>query len=325
MSTRSPNARSRHRRWLSALLALAGIGLAGFLIYRSISRYSPDQLAAAVLAVPTSRIAMCTLFAALSYICLTGFDWLATRHVGHKLPYRYVALTSFCSLSLGHNIGFAALSSGAVRYRFYSRAGIPFADIAVIIVFCGVTVVLGLLTLGGIALLVSPEQGEALTGLPRTVLLPLGVLCLLVPAAYVLLAALVRHPIPLRHWQLHVPRPWIASAQVAIGCLNFACVAASLFQAISAVAEVRYLLVAAVYVVANVLSLIAHAPGGLGVIEAVVLHLISQDKVIGALIIFRVTYFFIPLALGLALFAANELMLRFRRGRSAALPFSPKP
>lgn len=35
--------------------------------------------------------------------------------------YPRAALASFTSLAIGHNVGVAALSSGAVRYRFYSR------------------------------------------------------------------------------------------------------------------------------------------------------------------------------------------------------------
>src|SRR5690606_1118282 len=45
-------------------------------------------------------------FAAASYLCLTGFDALAVRYAGRPLPYRRVALASFVSLTIGHNIGF---------------------------------------------------------------------------------------------------------------------------------------------------------------------------------------------------------------------------
>jgi uncharacterized membrane protein YbhN (UPF0104 family) len=107
--------RPKIKHALKVALAVAVIALAGALLYRTLSRYSYDEIVASMTAIPASRIALAMLFAGASYLCLTGFDWLALRYVGQKLPYPYVALTSFCSLSLGHNIGLAALSSGTVR------------------------------------------------------------------------------------------------------------------------------------------------------------------------------------------------------------------
>ncbi|MGO7859663.1 UPF0104 family protein, partial [Rhizobium ruizarguesonis] len=87
------------------------------------------------------------------------FDVLAIRSLGKSLPYSRIALASFIILSLGHNIGFAGLISGAFLYRFYSRWGLTAEDVAKIILFFGVTVGLGLITLGGLAMIVNP--GEA--------------------------------------------------------------------------------------------------------------------------------------------------------------------
>src|SRR3954469_3454903 len=120
---------------------------------------------------------MAGCFAAASYICLTGFDWLALHYCGRPLPYRKAALASFTSLSLGHNFGFAALSSGAVRYRFYSRWGLSAEQIARVIIFCGVTVGLGLILLGGIALLFNPLRAHQVTGLEPHALFGIGMFC----------------------------------------------------------------------------------------------------------------------------------------------------
>ena len=124
------------RNW-KYLIAAAAIGLAAFLLYRTLSRYSLDQLVEAVSAVPVPRLLGAAGFAAASYLCLTCFDYLALRYVGKPLPYPKAALASFTALSLGHNIGLAALSSGAVRYRFYSRWGLSTGEVAKVIVFCG--------------------------------------------------------------------------------------------------------------------------------------------------------------------------------------------
>jgi glycosyltransferase 2 family protein len=131
--------RGNIRRWLVRFLAAAALALAAFLLYRTLSRYDLDQIVASVVSIPLDRLALAGAFAAASYLCLTGFDALAVRYVGRVLPYRSVALASFCSLSIGHNVGLAALSSGAIRYRFYSRWGMSAEQVAKLILFCAIT------------------------------------------------------------------------------------------------------------------------------------------------------------------------------------------
>lgn len=312
-----PRKKSALRRWSPRMIAASVIALAAFLLYRALRDYSYPEIVAAVAAIPSSRIALALMFAAASYLCLTGFDWLATRYAGERVHYRYVALTSFCSLSLGHTIGFAALSSGAIRYRFYSRYGVGLGGIAKIILFCGLTVGLGLMLLGGIALLWRPGLVHDITGLPRPAVVGLAFTCLAVPAAYVVLSATVRARLHIRGWSIDLPRLPLALGQIVIGPLNFACVAGCLYHVLAGVNEVSYVAVATIYVIANVTALITHVPGGLGVIETVVLQFMPAAKTIGALIAFRTIYFLIPLCLGGTLFALTELFGR-RAARSRA-------
>lgn len=305
------------RRFGVPLLGIAGAALAAFLLYRTLSRYDFDELVASIMSIPAANLALAMGFAAASYLTLTCFDYLAVRYAGKPLPYRYVALASFCSLSLGHNIGFAALSSGAIRYRFYSRAGLSVEDIAKVILFCGITVGLGLAVLAGLALLLRPEQAQEVTGLSRTLVLAIGAASLIGPAIYVLVAATVRKPLHFRRWSIAMPGLKLALAQVIIGPINFAFVAACLYAVLSAIAGVGYPAVATVYVLANVATLITHAPGGLGVIESVVVTLLPAANLIGAVLVFRFVYFLVPLAIGGTLFAVTELRLRGTSAREA--------
>lgn len=303
-------ARAGWKRWLAPAIGLAAVALAAFLLHRTLSQYSFAEILASLTEIPGGRIALAGLCAAASYLCLTGFDFLALRYVGSKLPYRRAALASFCSLSLGHNIGFAALSSGAIRYRFYSRWGVSGADVAKIIVFCGLTVGLGLATLGGVALLLRPDLAAKMTGLAEGAIVALGLACLAAVAGYVALAAFVRKRLRIRKWTLEMPPLRLALAQIAIGPINFAFVAGCLYHAIAGLSEVAYIPVATAYVIANVTALISHVPGGLGVIETVVLYLLPGAQVVGGLVAFRVIYFLVPLAIGAPLFGLSELVLK---------------
>lgn len=298
------------RGWV--LLVAAGlVALAAFLLYRALSRYSSDQLIASVMAIPSWRLASAGAFVAGSYLCLTGFDWLALRYVGRPLPYRKAALASFISLSLGHNIGFAGLSSGAIRYRFYSRWGLSAGDVAKMVLFSGATVGLGLLILGGIALLARGDLAGEITGLSRTVIASLGLLCFVLTGCYVA-AAWGQYAIRVRGVEMKMPPMRLVMAQLVVGPLNFACVAGSLYEALAAAVSTPYLGVASVYVIATLTSLISHIPGGLGVIESVVMFLLPAANVIGAVLVFRFLYFLVPLALGGVLFAVVEIAFRWR-------------
>ncbi len=307
------------RNWKS-LIAAAAILLAAFLLYRTLSRYSLDDLVAAVADVPAPRLLGAIGFAAASYLCLTGFDYLALHYVRRPLPYRRAALASFTALSLGHNIGLAALSSGAVRYRFYTRWGLSAGDVARMVVFCGTTVGLGLLVLGGAALLLRSGLAVEITGLAQPAVIALGIACLALPAVYLILSAFVRRPLRIRQWSLEMPPLRLALGQVLIGSVNFAFVAACLHQALAAVADVAYPGVASVYVIANATALVSHVPGGLGVIESVVMYLLPQKDLIGPLLVFRFVYFLVPLGLGGFLFALTELIERRRSGSYDGAP-----
>ncbi len=291
-------------------VALAAVSLGVFLLHRSLSRYSFSELQAAVSAVPAWRIAASIAFAAGSYICLSFFDYLGLRYAGKPLPYPKAALASFVSLSLGHNIGLAALSSGAVRYRYYSRWGLSAGDVAKVIVFCGTAVGLGLTGLAGIALLLRPEAAQEMAGLSRATAYGLALACLAAPAGYVALAAFWRAPLVIRTWRLEFPSVKLALAQVTVGIANFVCVAACLHQALAGVREVGFADVTAAYVIANAATMVTHVPGGLGVIETVVQHLLPGANLVGALLLFRFTYFLAPLVLGTLALMASEAVMR---------------
>jgi glycosyltransferase 2 family protein len=168
---------------------------------------------------------------------------------------------------------------------------------------------LGLILLGGIALLYSPQRAHQITGLKPLTLSIIGAICLVLAIVYLALAATVRRPMRIGKWTFAMPPLRLAIAQIIIGPTNFVFVAACLYQALAGVANVDFVSVATVYVTANAASLISHIPGGLGVIETVVMIFLPDTNLIGAFVVFRFVYFLVPLILGASFFAATELSL----------------
>src|SRR5690606_30437197 len=186
-------------------IAAAAFGLGAFLVHRALQRYSMDEIVASLGAISADHIALGAAFTAGSFFCLSLSDTLAVRYTGSDLPYPKIALASFTALSIGHLIGFAALSSGAVRYRFYTAWGLSPGDVGRIVLFCAMTVAVGLATGGGIASVAQPALvGEVFRITPGAAIAVGGLLLLLV-LIYLGLAAFVHRPLRIRRFRLPVP------------------------------------------------------------------------------------------------------------------------
>jgi len=302
---------TKSRVWWARLVIVLALGISSFLLYRTLTQYDFAELIQSVRSVPASSLLAAVGWAAASYACLTANDWLAVRYAGRPLPYRQTALTSFVALSFGHNIGFAALSSGAIRYRFYSKAGFGLAEVAKVIVFCGCTIFLGMFILGVAALVARPDFAEQLTGLPQGEVRAIGIGLAAVPCAYLAASILLRRPLRFFGRSFEMPSPHLVLGQLAVGTMNFLFVAACLDATVSAISDVHYFEVLSAFILANTATILTHTPGGLGVIETVVLLVLQRPDLIGAVLLFRFVYFLLPLCLGAMLFAVAELRWRF--------------
>ncbi|MGV2130922.1 UPF0104 family protein [Agrobacterium vitis] len=283
---------------------LAATAIALWLSYRALSKFSLNDIEMSLSAIPWTGFALSLFFCAISYLCLTGFDYLGILYAGSRLSWRKAAVASFVSLSIGHNVGLAALSSGAVRYRYYRRWGLKNEEVAKIILFCGATVGIGLIGLAGICLALFPQSAAKLGGMGSFAARLIGFACLAAIGIYLVASAWLRGEIRIYKWRFSLPTLPIALAQVAVGIANFTAVAACLFWL--ARSSAGFFETTTAYVMANLSALVAHVPGGLGVMEATISFIMGKDASIGALIAFRVVYFFIPLAIGIPVFAISE-------------------
>jgi uncharacterized membrane protein YbhN (UPF0104 family) len=305
-------------RLVVAILAAAASALALFLLWRVLHRYSIEEIAAAVGAIPAGRLAAAALAAAGSYLVLTFFDFAGVRYAGSRLSWRKVALASFTALSIGHSIGLAALSSGALRYRFYCWWGLGRGDVVRIILFCAATSALGLAAVNGAALVAAPGLLAEIVAAPPALLRAAGFAALAAIPAYAAAMIGLKPEFRFRGWRLSAPPPRLVLAQIVLGPANFLLVAATLHQLLSASTEVGFLAVAGIYGVANLIAILAHVPGGWGVLEMAVVLALPEIDPIGALVAFRAIYWLLPFLLGLVSLAAAELWRHRLRSRARA-------
>ena len=145
---------------LRHLPALLGVALLIGAIYVGRSRVPPPQAGrhrARAEAMPAGAGRSRSLWTVLSYGVLTLYDRLGTIYAGHRCRYGRVAFASFCAYALSHNLGFAAVSGAAVRYRLYAHWGLTPLQIAKVVAFCSLTFGLGGMVLGGVVLFFEPR------------------------------------------------------------------------------------------------------------------------------------------------------------------------
>ena len=139
-------------RQLPALSGVLLLGAAIWMVQREVRHLRLEDVAAAIADIPMQALAIALGLTLLSYAILTLYDRLATIYAGHKISYGRVAFASFCAYALSHNLGFAAVSGAAVRFRLYSHWGLTPLQIGKVVVFCNLTFALGGLALGGLLL-----------------------------------------------------------------------------------------------------------------------------------------------------------------------------
>ena len=84
-------------------LAASFLIIAGALtiFVRTLAHIDPSKFKAAIAGTGGDQFMLSFAFTALSYLALTGYDGLALRHLGIKVPYRLTAVASFTSYEIG--------------------------------------------------------------------------------------------------------------------------------------------------------------------------------------------------------------------------------
>jgi phosphatidylglycerol lysyltransferase len=297
-------------------LGIALFGLALYFLHRLLGEYRWQDILQHVNAISTAKLLRAAFFSLAGYASLTLYDALAVRFAGAKVPYPRIALISFMGYAIGHNVGLNTLSGGAIRFRAYSALGLKGKQIATIIGFGTLTFLLGaslLLGLSLVSLISQVSQADMPTSIlhvPTWLAVLVGVLLLLAVAFYIALVCTRHEPLRLWRFDIPIPKPSIAFAQIAIGCTDLLCAAAVLFVLLPSHTDISFGSFAAVFLIAIAAGVISNVPGGIGVFETVLLLLLPEvpkDRLLGALVAYRVIYYFAPFAIALTLLGVHEI------------------
>ncbi|WCE03031.1 bifunctional lysylphosphatidylglycerol flippase/synthetase MprF [Pseudoxanthomonas sp. JBR18] len=305
----------RARPWLVALAALIVAGLVLVAFGDLSHQLSYAGVLAAVREIPGWKLGMALLATAVSFVALGGYDASSLRYAGAQVPYRIVAKTSFIAYALSNMIGLGVFTGGAVRLRLYGAAGVEAGVITRAIAFNALAFGLGISVVGAAGVLLDAAALAPLAHLPAWALRGGAGLALALAATLMLACRrgeFVAGPIRIR-----LPAPALAWQQLGVSVVDIVASAAVLWWLLPDGA-IGFPAFVGFYAAAMVLGVISHVPGGLGVFEAVMLVALGgrmpSEDLAGALVLYRLIYYVLPLLLAICTLALHEL------GRSPAAP-----
>jgi len=305
------------KTWLRQLPALLGVALligAIYVVQREFRHLRLHDIGVALHAIPPRSLAFSFGWTVLSYFVLTFYDRLGTIYAGHKVSYGRVAFASFCAYALSHNLGFAAVSGAAVRFRLYAHWGLTPTQITKTVAFCSLTFGLGGMVLGGGILFLEPRAIPFFGAhLPRAAMYGVGALLWAIVLGYVTFARVLRR-VRLFGQYIELPGVRMAVLQVLLATVDVAITATIFYQLLPTVPHLTWVIFLGVYVSSYTAGLITNLPGGIGVFDTAMLlglaPYIDAPRIVGAIVVFRLCYYVIPLFLAGSLFAGNEILLR---------------
>lgn len=299
----------RHKTWLTAALTL-GIFIAALMVLRDMLAHLRWADVLEELSRTSNRkIMLAALCTVASFIALGFHDGLALKIIGRKLSVWRIGVTSFLSYGIGHSVGLSSLAAGSVRLRMYTAYGLAPMEIAAIIVLCTITFALGVFFLIGLSLIMKASVAATVLHMPHEAAQALGLLILLGVGGYLGFATGRNTPVMLHGAPLTLPPLHLGLAQLLVSCGELLFAGATLYFLLPSQVHYNFFAFIGLYTLALSAGVVSNVPGGLGVFEGVMLIMfpsVPKDKLLGAVLLYRVLYYVVPFLLSLPLLAWCE-------------------
>lgn len=303
-------ARENLLRWLLPAVSLAIFALVVWVIHRQLANAHLRDVLAHFRAIPMRDLVGAVACTALSYWLLGLYDVLGLRYIGKKVSAASAFFAAFIASAFGHNLGLAAFTGAAVRYRIYGAQGLNAIEVATLAGFWSITSGLGLLALAGVSMVTAPALAGSLLHLHNHVSVAIGAALLLVVVAYGVWSFTGKTALEFRGWSMPAPRPSIALPQILLGVVDLAFSAAVLWLLLPPSLTVGFAAFAGVYSIAIMAGVASHVPGGLGVFESIFVLAFPAaplEPLLGSLLAWRLIYYLVPLMVAALLFGVQEL------------------
>ncbi len=286
-------------------------GLAAYVLFRTFQRISVAEVLENMRRVPASTLALAVACTAGVLLTLSLYEVVVVRYVKHCIGRARPMITALIAFPLGHAVGQAMLSGGAIRYRMYSPAGFTAMEVGATVLLCNLPYALGFGLLFDLALVFGAEQLAPLFRISSHWLLLLGCLGLAKDVGYLVFVWKRKSPIRLGGWAVNVPTMKLTAVQLVVGIIDVVLVSSVLYLLLPDAARIAYLPFLAVYLASVLVGVLSHVPAGLGVIESMLLLLLPHvppAELLAAVLLYRVIFEILPVLMSLAIWAGYEFV-----------------
>jgi phosphatidylglycerol lysyltransferase len=319
------------RKLIPVVAGSAVFAIALYALHHELAGYSFHQVRSSLDNVASINLWEAVGYTACGYLALIWYDALALRYIKRTLPAHRVGFVGFVSYAFSNALGFPLLLGGSLRYRFYNAWGLSTAEIALTVAFNGVTFWIGVLAVGGLVFLLEPAASPQLLGLHLSSLHPVGVLMLLTVAAYIVATVVRRQPLRARDWEFSLPNPSLAISQLLVSCVDWVLAGAVLYALLpDDVKGLTFVVFLGAFLLGQIAGLISHVPAGAGVFDSIFILLMKSyvppTTLIGLIVVYRLIYYLMPLALAMVLLGVHEVSrgsTRFARATRVAGSWVP--
>lgn len=304
--------------------ALIAIVVIAFVLLREKLKHIPlEHFWEGLNSVPRYKVWIAVALTCINYFVLTGYDWIAVRCLKKELPLRRIMTGAVVGYSLSNVFGWM-FGGTTVRYRLYSNWGFSLSEIVALLSILSVTFWLGMFLLAGITFVTIPVN------FPKEFTEKLildahiwGWIFLGAVGLYLAASAFFRRPIRWGTKEFTLPPLHLSLMQLLVSAIDFLIATAVLYVLLPK-DQIAFSVVLVSYMAGMIAVVIVHAPGGIGVLDLIILHLLTGENasagtenpeviVACGLLLYRVIYYLIPGAVGGMIYLWNEYLFRRRR------------
>jgi uncharacterized membrane protein YbhN (UPF0104 family) len=303
--------RNRIKAVLGIGASLVIAGLAVWVLYRTFQRTSLAEVVDHMRNASVDALVAAAACAFGALFMLSLYEIVVVRYVKHYIGRLKPMITALITFPLGHAVGQAMLSGGALRYRMYAPVGFSAMEVGATALLCNLPYALGFGLLFDIALVSSADALAPLFRISSGWLFALGCVGLAKDVGYLAFVWLRKAPIRLGGWAVTVPTMRFTLLQLVIGIADVVLVSSVLYLLLPASAGLEYLPFLAVYLASVLVGVLSHVPAGLGVLESVLLLLLPEvppAELLASVLLYRVVYEILPLLFSLSLWGGYELI-----------------
>lgn len=312
--------------WLQPAFGLVLLGVIIWIAQAQLRHLTAHGVETAIGRVKPTALLAAVGVTALGYVIMCGYDLLGMRYIRGNIPPGRTAFASFLSMVFSNNVGLSVIGASAVRLRLYTAWGLGVADVVKLVAFTSVSFWLGIFTVAGLAFVTTPIHLPPDLPLPDEAIRPLGAAMLTLVLTYLGLCAVVRGRVTLRKTVIDLPTWRLALMQPVIGTADWLLAGLTLYLLLPEATAgggpaPPFLAFLTIYILAQLAGQVSHVPGGLGVMDALMIVMLkpwySEDASLATLLMFRGVFLLLPLAVASLMMSGYELGSWVHRRRVA--------